>query len=104
MRANVAFARVGHLASFRVAEEHWMQRAICKGMDVNLFFPDRGDGWSDDSPAAVAKSACAVCPVVTECLEYAIRTKENHGVFGGKSPKERRKIRRQMTLARGGRI
>lgn len=99
MSANVAFARVGHLASFRVAEEVWTQRAACRGMDPDLFHPDRGDGGGEDSTAAVAKSVCAACPVSEQCLEYALRTRQNHGIWGGKSERERRKIRRKMLAA-----
>jgi WhiB family redox-sensing transcriptional regulator len=43
-----------------------------------------------------AKAICAVCPVQVECLEYAIRTREPHGVWGGLSEMERRAMLRTM--------
>lgn len=92
------------MASFRVAEEAWVQQANCQGVDTNLFFPERIETGGDDSDYAAAREVCRHCPVQSECLEYALRTRQIHGLWGGKSERERRRIRRQMTLARGGRI
>jgi len=66
----------------------WFEQASCKGMDINLFFVERG-------PLAVkmareAKAVCKVCPVIQPCLNFAIETDSQHGIFGGLAPKERR--------------
>ena len=42
-----------------------------------------------------AKAICMECPVVTECLEYAIRTNQDSGIWGGTTEDERKSIRRQ---------
>lgn len=67
----------------------WMDRAACVGADPELFFPARGK--TDD--VAVAKAICRSCPVSTDCLEHALVNGERHGVWGGKSERERRRLR-----------
>jgi WhiB family redox-sensing transcriptional regulator len=62
------------------------QCAKCAG-EVD-FFPARGESVRD------AKAVCSVCPVRTECLEFALRHKVAHGVWGGLSERERRTLRR----------
>jgi WhiB family transcriptional regulator, redox-sensing transcriptional regulator len=40
--------------------------------------------------AEQAKAVCAVCPVRRECLQFALATRQAHGVWGGMSEHERR--------------
>lgn len=65
-------------------EREWMSRAACKGMDTNLFFPERGDTHS----VRLAKSVCAGCPVIEECGEYG--KAERFGFWGGMGVRRRR--------------
>ena len=68
----------------------WYKDALCKGHpNQDDFFPDRG------SSTVVAKAICKKCPVIEECLEYAVERKERFGIWGGKSERERRAIRRE---------
>lgn len=77
----------------------WMGAAACKGCDTNRWFPERGEPTDD------VKAICRACPVIAECLEYALTTPERAGVWGGTSEKERRRIRRQRAkAARGVRV
>lgn len=39
---------------------------------------------------ARAKAICAQCSVRDECLDYALRIREQHGIWGGLSEVERR--------------
>ena len=78
----------------------WQWRAACRGEDAGLFFPP-----SRFEPKAErivregkAKIICAVCPVRMECLEYAVRTREIHGVWGGLNEAERRALLRDRPL------
>ena len=48
---------------------------------------------------AVAKSFCARCPVRVECLEYALSTREAHGIWGGLNEMERRRMLRERARA-----
>lgn len=70
------------------------QYGNCKGVDPDLFFPERGASTRE------AKEVCRGCVVRDECLEYAITNGEKFGIWGGMSERERRRIRRQRALAR----
>jgi WhiB family redox-sensing transcriptional regulator len=68
----------------------WYKDAACKGHEnQDDFFPERG------SSTVIAKRICNGCPVREECLEYAVERKERFGIWGGKSERERRAIRRE---------
>lgn len=66
----------------------WMSEAACQGVDSDLFFPERGDAVSG------AKAVCRRCPVREDCLEHALVNHEHHGIWGGTSERERKRIRR----------
>ena len=66
----------------------WTARAACRGVDTEIFFP------TTSGEEAEALALCAECPVRTQCLEYALRSRETNGIWGGTTPEERRRIRR----------
>lgn len=68
----------------------WMQDAACTRTDPDLFFP--GTGMSTYR----AKAVCRACPVVTECLMYAMSQPHMDGVWGGMSERARRDLRAQL--------
>jgi WhiB family redox-sensing transcriptional regulator len=72
-------------------EAEWMRDAACRGHDQDTFFPGRGES---NKPA---KAVCAGCNVHAECLEYALRNGIIHGVWGGRSERERRRMRSTRT-------
>ena len=72
----------------------WRQDAECRDLDPSLFFPVGVTGAAVDQIAA-AKGICAGCPVQSDCLEFAITTNQEFGVWGGTSEDERRVLRRQ---------
>ena len=76
----------------------WRDQAACANFDTNLFFPepDASDALAQISQA---KAVCAACPVRDNCLEFAIRTRQLDGVWGGCTPEERRSIRRRRQAA-----
>lgn len=67
----------------------WAAQAACRGADQTVFFPVRGE------LVGPARRVCAGCPVRESCLEYALANNEKFGVWGGKSERERRRIRRR---------
>ena len=67
----------------------WMKDAACKGLPVRVFFPLKAH-----SPPPTTRELCAGCPVGDQCLVYAVTMNEQHGVWGGLLPKERRRVRR----------
>jgi WhiB family transcriptional regulator, redox-sensing transcriptional regulator len=68
--------------------EQWMEQAVCRGAAPSSFFP------SDGSGVEAAQRICDHCPVRAECLEYALEHRIEHGVWGGASERERRRILR----------
>jgi WhiB family redox-sensing transcriptional regulator len=84
--------RRGH--RFDLGDRTWQGQANCLGVDPDLFFPERGASTRE------AKGVCRGCVVREECLEYALVNGEKFGIWGGLSERERRRIRRQRTLAR----
>lgn len=72
----------------------WRLQAECRSLDTAIFFPDQ-DGPQFADNVADAKSICAVCPVANQCLEFAIRTRQDDGIWGGATPEERRSVRRR---------
>jgi WhiB family redox-sensing transcriptional regulator len=69
-------------------ESTWMAEGNCADKPPSLFFPSDGVGVD------VARKVCVDCPVKTACLEYALEHRIDHGVWGGTSERERRRILR----------
>lgn len=75
-------------------DTEWMARGNCRRESPSMFFPSDGVG------VEVARRVCATCPVKLECLEYALANGIDHGVWGGASERERRRIARRRRLER----
>ena len=71
----------------------WVHRARCKDEDPELFFPVGTTGPAADQIDA-AKAICRQCEVREQCLEWAMATGQDAGVWGGLSEEERRALRR----------
>lgn len=76
----------------------WTERAACRGLDTKEFYA------YDEAKQRQAKRVCAECPVVVECLAYALANNEQ-GVWGGATENERRRMqgKRPKTWERGER-
>ncbi|MFD0855856.1 WhiB family transcriptional regulator [Actinomadura adrarensis] len=70
----------------------WAESASCRSVDPDLFFPVGGES-SYSAHIVQIRQICAACPVASPCLEWALSTAEPDGVWGGKTPDERRRIR-----------
>ena len=87
-------------------ETLWMERAACKSADPRLFFPTHllEDSHADSCSYKKARAICKTCPVINDCLTYALVTfphhEDDHGMWGGTSPRERRKIKKERRLQR----
>lgn len=73
--------------------ESWRLLANCRGVNPEVFFPQKSTG-----NARAAKAVCAGCEVTAECL--AAGMKEKLGVWGGTTERERRKMARERRLVR----
>ena len=77
-------------------DSDWMAVGRCRDMDPATFFPSDGVG------VQIAQRICSDCPVQPQCLEYALDNRVDHGVWGGASERERRRLLRQRRRARAG--
>lgn len=69
----------------------WQYAGACRQLDTELFFHPEGErGSSRRSRAAGAKAVCASCPVLEQCREHALASREPYGVWGGMTEEERR--------------
>ncbi len=75
------------------SETWWIERSRCIGEDPELFFPIGTTGPAIEQ-AAKAIEICNLCPVRAECLEWALDTCQDAGVWGGLGEEDRREIRR----------
>jgi len=84
-------------------DERWQLRAACRGADAALFFaPNYFERREEkDGREAKAKAICARCPAREPCLDYALRIREPHGVWGGLNEFERRQVLRRRALLAG---
>jgi WhiB family transcriptional regulator, redox-sensing transcriptional regulator len=76
----------------------WRQHASCANLDTNVFFPVGLTGNAIEQ-TNLAKTICNDCPVSKQCLEFALRTLQDYGVWGGRTEDERRAIRRARRAA-----
>lgn len=76
-------------------DAQWMNEGNCRHHPPAVFFPSDGVG------VQVARAICEDCPVKEPCLEHALRNRIDHGVWGGASERERRRIlKRRRDAAR----
>lgn len=83
-------------ANFVLAEQPWRAQAACRGLDPAKWYPETGERNAE------AKAICngvpgvsGSCPVRAACLEFAIAGREDFGIWGGLSERERRRLAQQ---------
>ncbi|HJP15586.1 MAG TPA: WhiB family transcriptional regulator [Acidimicrobiales bacterium] len=72
----------------------WMEQSACTDFSSDVFFPSDGMGVIN------AKSICENCSVSKSCLEYALHNHIDHGVWGGCSERQRRRILKARRIDR----
>ncbi|HQU26252.1 MAG TPA: WhiB family transcriptional regulator [Acidimicrobiales bacterium] len=75
-------------------DTEWMADGLCRDYPAETFFPRDGVG------VIAAQRICSNCAVSRACLEYALANHVDHGVWGGKSERERRRIARERRRLR----
>lgn len=78
---------------FRFEVPEWFEDALCPETDPEIFFPEKGGSTKD------AKDVCKKCDVKDDCLQYALEKDERFGIWGGKSERERRKLKKEQKQA-----
>lgn len=78
----------------RIESEQWQLKAACRGPQARVFFPPAHFERKDEKleREGRAKAICATCSVQQECLDYALRIREQHGIWGGLSENERKPL------------
>lgn len=79
--------------------EGWRDQAACRNADAELFFPAGHTDAAIDRIRA-AKAVCRTCPVQKPCLQFALDTNQEAGVWGGKDEDERRRLRKEWRARR----
>jgi WhiB family transcriptional regulator, redox-sensing transcriptional regulator len=77
----------------------WRHKAACLNQNPELFFPLGSTGRALEQ-VEQAKVVCRRCPVSSQCLEWALKTNQQDGVWGGLSEDERRALRRARQRTR----
>lgn len=79
--------------------EDWRDQAACRSSDPELFFPSGSTGPALEQ-IRVATSICRSCPAQVACLQFALETNQEAGIWGGTDEDERRKMRRAWRAGR----
>lgn len=83
-----------HLLSLTIESDEWRRTAACRDTDPDLFFPVGTTGPAIEQ-IENAKAVCRQCDAQRDCLEFALATNQDSGIWGGTSEEERRKLRKQ---------
>lgn len=90
---------VSWLPTFAWDNEAWRDRAACRDTHSELFFPAGSTGEAVDQIEA-AKAVCRSCPVHAACLDFALESNQESGIWGGKDEEERRRLRKVWRVGR----
>lgn len=77
-----------------LSDRSWMEDALCAQTDPDIFYPEKGGS------TAPATSVCNNCMVRDECLEYAVSNDIRHGIWGGTSDNDRKRMARERKIGR----
>ena len=85
--------------SVQRVDDLWQAKAACRGPQAAVFFPPTTFERKDEKEAREtrAKAICATCSVRQPCLEYALRIREPHGIWGGLNEVERKQVLARRT-------
>ena len=80
--------------SIRQADDLWQDKAACRGPHASIFFPPGHFETKAEKEARElkAKAICSGCAVRQPCLDYALRIREPHGIWGGLNEVERKQL------------
>jgi WhiB family redox-sensing transcriptional regulator len=77
----------------------WQENSACRQADPEMFFPIGSTGSALDR-IQIAKALCESCKVTETCLQYALETNQEAGVWGGYAEDERRRLRKRWLAER----
>ncbi len=82
------------MASLAPMDRSWQRTGLCRGNHAYLFFPPSAVERKEERERREhkAKAICSVCPVKSECLEFALEIREPYGIWGALTETERRQV------------
>lgn len=80
--------------TWAVGDREWMAGAVCASVDPDAWFPPKGTSTREAKQICRGRRGRPPCPVIAECLAYALKWDERFGVWGGLSERERSKLAR----------
>lgn len=96
-RRAEALEELAELMRLEDNDFEWHDRAACKGLPSEIFFLPVGGSPTHKQNAV---SVCNGCPVKERCLDWAVNNRVEHGIWGGKSERERRIVARERMIRR----
>lgn len=77
----------------------WRELAACRDSDPETFFPV---GTTGPALGQIDKAVgiCSSCSVVEACLQYALESNQEAGVWGGYAEDDRRRLRKRWLAER----
>jgi WhiB family redox-sensing transcriptional regulator len=82
-----------NLSSVIVSSLEWREQAACKNTTTSNFYPEKDE-------ITHAKKVCEQCPVKQQCLDFAIKNHEVHGIWGGMGYRSRLRYMKQLKQTR----
>ena len=79
---------------------HWRDDAACRQHNAELWFPNHQPGRGTADVYADARAVCITCPVIADCLEHVLTTREDHGMWAALTPEQRANLYRDRPPAR----
>ena len=102
MIVRVIAIKLGYMTGRRRVEKMglWYEKAGCLNLPMEIFFPEVENVESEYDEA---RKFCDGCLVRVECLSFALKVEQNFswsfGMYGGKSPMQRRvMLAKKVTL------
>lgn len=77
-------------------DQQWRRRSACRDSSPDIFFPIGTTGPALEH-IDTAKRICSACQVRPECLEFALATNQEAGIWGATTEEERRKLRKDWS-------
>jgi WhiB family redox-sensing transcriptional regulator len=71
----------------------WHENAACRKVSPDLFFPEGATNID------AAKALCQSCEVRPDCLDFALTTGQEYGIWGGLEPSERKRRKKYLVVA-----